>query len=177
MKEKNNTFRCFLFKIIVNKAYISIGSNRGNRRKYLESGILSLSDHNCSIIKLSSVYETQPWGFEDNILFLNQVLEIETRNSAFELLVTIKLIEKEHNRLHTPQYSGRTLDMDILFYNNEIINSDYLVVPHPHLHNRNFVLMPLNEIAPAFIHPVFGLAIKSLLDKCTDKCRIEKLSD
>ncbi|PIE86441.1 MAG: 2-amino-4-hydroxy-6-hydroxymethyldihydropteridine diphosphokinase [Bacteroidia bacterium] len=126
------------------------------------------------IIHESSIFETEPWGFDDESYFLNKVVMLKTQLLPTEILAQIRIIENLLERKRkTIGYEGRTIDLDILFFNNEIIDSKpELVVPHPHLHERKFVLIPLNEIAPNFIHPVLLKSVKELVYECGDTCEI-----
>lgn len=117
----------------------------------------------------SSIYESAPWGFEAQSSFLNQILIVETDLKPMGILERIKSIEKEMGRVKTSEsYESRTIDIDILFYNEEIIAFPELIIPHPQLHKRRFTLVPLAEIAPEFIHPVFNKSINDLLINCSD---------
>jgi 2-amino-4-hydroxy-6-hydroxymethyldihydropteridine diphosphokinase len=124
----------------------------------------------------SSVYESEPWGFVSENAFLNQVLLYETMLTPCEILQTIKTIETENGRIHSKDgYSSRNLDIDILFYDNMVLNSADLTIPHSMLHRRRFTLLPLLEIAPNLVHPVFALNIKQLLEKCKDSGTVNKI--
>lgn len=159
----------------MNQSHLILGSNMGNRKKFLQNGIESLKEMNCTILKKSAIYETEPWGFTDETKFLNQAILIETNYSAFELLHLLQHIEQENDRIHTPQYASRTLDIDILFFNDEIVSTEKLTIPHMHIAVRRFVLMPLNEIAGNYIHPVYKMTIRELWEKCTDRCVVRKI--
>ncbi len=119
----------------------------------------------------SGIYETQPWGFEDSRNFYNQVIEISTSLSSAELLERIKKAEARFGRSHSQskKYQSRQMDMDILFFNNEIIQLPGLTIPHPRLHERNFVLIPLSELAADYVHPVLNQTVLQLKSQCRDK--------
>jgi len=160
----------------MNKAYLSLGSNRGGRTANLKNAIDLLTEWAGSVTIVSSLYETPPWEMEDETDFINQALLLETEMSSEQLIDTIILIESMMGRQRTSKkYEPRKIDIDILFFNDEIINTEDLTVPHPLLKERRFVLEPMAEIAPAFIHPVFKKSITQLLVECEDKSEIRKL--
>ncbi len=123
------------------------------------------------IQRSSGIYETEPWGFEDSRSFYNQAIEINTSLNPLEVLGEIKKIEASFGRQESQplEYQSRKMDIDMLFYNNEIINLPELIIPHPRLHERNFVLAPLCEIAADIIHPVFNQTVLQLKNGCKDK--------
>jgi 2-amino-4-hydroxy-6-hydroxymethyldihydropteridine diphosphokinase len=158
------------------KVYFLTGSNLGDRKLYLNNAKQSLCNSVGELLKESSVYESEPWGFASKNTFFNQVLLYETVLTPNEILQITCLIETENGRVHTKDgYSSRNLDIDILFYDNLILNSANLTIPHPLLHKRRFTLLPLAEIAHDFIHPVFNLNINALLEKCEDLGTVNKL--
>jgi 2-amino-4-hydroxy-6-hydroxymethyldihydropteridine diphosphokinase len=124
------------------------------------------------LINSSSVYETDPWGKENQDDFLNSVIEIETDLSAENLLKELKHIEKMSGRINNSRWSEREIDIDLLFYGNEVLVNETINVPHRQIENRKFVLIPLAEIAPEFIHPVFKKTISELLEHTTDKLNV-----
>lgn len=137
------------------KAFISIGSNIGDRLKHLKEAVRALHSHEgISVLSVSSIYETEPVGYSDQADFLNLATGIETELSAHELLAVCQEIERELGRVRDVRWGPRTVDLDILLYNNDLIETEDLVVPHPRMHERAFVLIPLLEIAPAIGHPV-----------------------
>ena len=149
--------------------YLIIGSNLGDKVNYLKKAILCLSQETGSILRLSSIYESAPWGFDDNNVFLNQIIELNTSLSPLELLIAIHNIENALGRVRgNIQYSSRTIDIDILFYENIVFNSDTLTIPHLQIEFRRFVLVPMNELSPEFIHPSLKLTIFELLENCLD---------
>ncbi len=152
-------------------SYLLLGSNLGDKEAHLHSacGLINcragrISDH-------SSIYLTEPWGFDSTDVFLNQAIKIETNLKPGELLAVALNIESQLGRRRNGSsgYSSRVIDIDILFYGNQIIRTESLTLPHPQLHNRRFALMPLWEIAPDLIHPVFFKSIFQLLNECNDK--------
>lgn len=159
-----------------NEAYLLIGGNIGNRMNYLTKAKNGIGKSCGHIRKLSAVYETAAWGYEEQAKFLNQVLVIKTKLSAEELLHHILKVEEEMGRKRDIKYGPRVIDIDILFFNDDIINADHLTVPHPEMQNRRFVLVPLNEIAADKIHPVFKKTILQLLAECPDKLDVYKFN-
>lgn len=153
-------------------AYLLLGSNIGDRLYYLEECIRLLSEH-FEIGQCSSIYETAAWGDREQQAYLNIALEICTDISPADLHQTTRAIEQYLGRKDKGNYQPRTLDIDILFYGEEIILSNNLTIPHPRLQFRRFVLVPLNEIAPKLIHPVFRKNIQTLLDECPDDLPVE----
>jgi 2-amino-4-hydroxy-6-hydroxymethyldihydropteridine diphosphokinase len=156
--------------------YLLTGSNLGDRNLYLNNAKQSLCKSVGKLLSESSIYESEPWGFVSENAFLNQVLLYETELTPNEILQSISSIEAENGRVHTKyEYSSRNLDIDILFYDNLILYSADLTIPHPMLHKRRFTLLPLAEIAPDFKHPVFEVNIRDLLEKCGDLGTVNKL--
>ncbi len=139
----------------MNVAYLSIGSNIGDRLSYLKEAVRILNaDDDISVSAVSSIYETAPVGFTEQADFLNIVCRIETKLDASSLLAVCQDIEKELGRVREVRWGPRTVDLDILLYNNENIEMKNLTIPHPRMQERAFVLIPLLEIAPMVIHPV-----------------------
>ncbi|MFL5807919.1 MAG: 2-amino-4-hydroxy-6-hydroxymethyldihydropteridine diphosphokinase [Flavisolibacter sp.] len=159
-----------------NKAYLLIGGNIGDRMMALSNAREAIEKHCGDIIRKSSVYETAAWGNEDQAAFLNQALEIETDQTAEELLKKILESEEILGRKRALQYGPRIIDIDVLFFNNNIIQHDGLKVPHPRMQYRRFVLVPLNEIAPGMIHPVLQKSVNELLMQCTDPLAVNKFN-
>ncbi|MBQ7947819.1 MAG: 2-amino-4-hydroxy-6-hydroxymethyldihydropteridine diphosphokinase [Bacteroidaceae bacterium] len=148
------------------RVYLGLGTNSGNKQDNLQRAIEALSLALGLPAACSSFMESEPWGFESKNSFLNCVAAFDTHLSPTELLCTTEDIERRLGRTKKSiggQYSDRTIDIDILFYGNEVIQSERLTVPHPLLHLRNFVLQPLHEIAPQLRHPVMGRTIEELL--------------
>lgn len=170
----------------MNKAYLLLGSNIGKRRNYLSRAVKLIEAQtknkiqNTEISAKSSIYKTKAWGNKNQNDFLNQAICIETTLDAKELLEKILKIEKKLGRIRSKnqkskikKWQPRKIDIDILFFNNEIIDNENLSVPHPHLHKRRFALTPLNEIAEDFIHPVFKKTVKELINACPDKLDVK----
>lgn len=150
------------------QAYLSAGSNVGNRQKFLRRALRSISDF-CEITKVSSVYETEPWGKLDQPRFLNLCLAVKTSLHPQELLNRIKDIEIDIGRTKTTKWGEREIDIDILFYGSKIVRGPSLALPHPRIEERAFVLVPLAEIAPNFIHPVLKKTIRQLVQNTGSK--------
>jgi 2-amino-4-hydroxy-6-hydroxymethyldihydropteridine diphosphokinase len=142
--------------------YISIGSNLGNREENCRKAIKLLKENGIAVKKQSSMYETEPWGVKDQPKFINMAIEVETDKKPEELLRILKEIEKEIGRKETVKWGPRVIDLDILFYDDLILKTDNLEIPHPLLHERDFVLKPLCEIAPDKKHPVTGKTVKEM---------------
>ncbi len=142
--------------------HIGIGSNLGNRQENCLEAIRRLKPHNIAVLKRSSMIETEPWGKTDQPHFINMAIEAETDLSPEGLLLLLKNLEKSMGREKTAHWGPRVIDLDILFYDDRIIDSEDLKIPHPHLHERDFVLRPLREIAPEKIHPVLKKKISEL---------------
>ena len=152
--------------------YIGIGSNLGDRRKNLEVACQEFIS-----IKRSSIYETEPVDFLEQPWFLNMVIEIQASESPQKLLQYCQSIETKLCRTRDIPKGPRTIDLDILFYNEAVIQEPNLIIPHPEIPNRRFVLEPMNEIAHALIHPVLNLSIADLLVKCPDHSVVRKRVD
>ncbi len=157
----------------MNLVYLLLGTNEGNRIDFLKKAIEKIKKTGL-IINQSSIYETAAWGLENQAAFLNQIIIVETKLNAFEVLAKTQAIEKALGRQRKIKWGARTIDIDLLYFNDEIINSEQLIVPHPNLHERAFTLIPMVEIAPDFIHPVFSLNQKALLQKCEDSLTVLK---
>ena len=145
--------------------YLSIGSNKGDRVNYIhKAASLIANSENIKLVRASTLYESEPWGEKNQPWFVNAALEVKTTLSAQDFLKRMQNIEIQLGRVHdenTKKWGEREIDIDIIFLGNEIINDENLKVPHPYAHKRAFVLVPLLELIPDFIHPVIK---KSLLD-------------
>ncbi|MEO5890866.1 MAG: 2-amino-4-hydroxy-6-hydroxymethyldihydropteridine diphosphokinase [Ferruginibacter sp.] len=158
----------------MNKAYLLLGSNMGNSHDQVKSAIQHIEKNTGKLIRKSGLYTTAAWGNTDQPDFLNQVIIIDTLLNPIETLQSILLIEKIMGRVRTTKNAPRIIDIDILFFNKEIITQADLVVPHPEIQNRRFVLVPLNEISPRFKHPVLKKNIHQLLLDCPDHLDVKK---
>jgi 2-amino-4-hydroxy-6-hydroxymethyldihydropteridine diphosphokinase len=154
--------------------YLGLGSNQGERLNNLRYATENIREQMGNIISSSSIYETGPWGYKSNNLFLNQVISIESSLEPEEILKGISAIEAKMGRLRAAgEYADRTIDIDLLLYDERVISTDVLTVPHPQMHQRKFVLKPLAEIAAGRMHPVFYKSFDQLLAECDDQGSIE----
>jgi len=158
----------------MNHVYLLTGGNIGDRLLNLQLAIEQIEQHVGTVVKKSVVYETAAWGVTNQSPFLNQVLLVSTNLPAPQLLQTLLDIEQQLGRKRIEKMGPRTIDIDILFYNSEIISSPRLTVPHPQIANRRFVLTPLNEIASGFVHPALQKTIAELLEACPDPLEVKK---
>lgn len=161
----------------MNSAYLSTGSNLGNREQALATAGELINRYCGNIIKTSSLYETAAWGKTDQPSFLNQALTIKTSLNAEQLMRCILKIEKQMGRVRKEKYGPRLIDIDILLFNSEIHDYNFLKLPHPEMQNRRFALLPLAEIAPDVVHPVFNKTISELLNGCEDKLEVTKIAN
>ena len=181
----------------MNSAYISLGSNLGNREENLQKSIALLEALAGEVMATSSLYETEPWKMDDATSFINQVILLNTTLSADKLMDVLLETENKMGRVranqslrqaqtdlpqthkgalnNTANYESRIIDLDILFYNDEVISAEKLTIPHPALHQRKFVLEPLAEINPDLIHPIINKAISALLLECEDTYEVSRI--
>lgn len=153
----------------MNKVFLITGGNIGNREKNLGTAAALIEKYIGKIIRSSKIYETDAWGITDQPTFYNQVLIIESKYSAGEVMHNILEIEEKMGRIRSIKNAARIIDIDILFFNDEIIDEPNLIIPHTEISNRRFVLIPLNELAPEMIHPVLKKSIHELLSTCKDE--------
>jgi len=146
-------------------AFIGIGSNLGNKRENCERAISLIIDHGIHVINRSSMIETEPWGVKDQPEFINMAIEIKTNLSPEELLSTLKDIESEMGRKEGIRWGPRIIDLDILFYNDVVMKTPELEIPHRGTYDREYVLRPLSEIASDLVHPVLKKTIMEILNK------------
>lgn len=147
------------------KVYIGIGSNIGDRKANCSKAIEYLKSKGITVTKVSSMFETEPWGVKDQEKFINMAIEAETGLSPEELLSVMKDIEHLMGRVETVRWGPRIIDLDILFYDDMVVNREGLQIPHPLLHKRDFVLGPLSEIAPDKTHPVLMKSVSRLREE------------
>jgi 2-amino-4-hydroxy-6-hydroxymethyldihydropteridine diphosphokinase len=169
----------FTFALIMakHKTHLLLGGNLGDRHANLAAARKLIGENIGTIVKMSSLYETEPWGKADQPAFLNQALEVATDLNAATLLERILSIEKKLGRLREDKWSARTIDIDILFFDAKILNTKDLTLPHPHLHERNFVLVPMLEIAPNKQHPIFKKTIEELYEASKDDLEVTLLDE
>ena len=160
----------------MNTAYLLIGGNIGNRVANLQAAIEAIKQFGGTLKGISKVYETAAWGLEDQPSFLNQALELETALTPKELLKVLLEIEKSLGRERGEKYGPRLIDIDILLYNDEVIDEEGLKIPHPQMPFRRFVLQPLTEIAGEKIHPLLHQSIYELLLHCPDGLEVHKFN-
>lgn len=156
--------------------YLCIGGNLGEREANIEEAVDFIDFNFGEVIAVSSVYETEPWGMTDVPNFLNRVVLVESELSNEELLAEVEGLEEFYGRERSEgEYQSREMDIDILFIDSEIIETESLKVPHPRLAERRFVLEPLAEVAPDFIHPIMKKSVSEILKACTDQGKVTRL--
>ena len=161
----------------MNTTYLLLGSNEGDRKVWLQKAISLIAEKCGAIVKRSSIYQTAAWGITEQPDFLNMVLEVETNLGPEDLLQSILEIETAMGRHRTVKWGPRIIDIDILFYNKLTLSNPELVIPHPFLQDRRFTLMPLAELAPDYIHPVFAKSVSTLLSECKDTLVATRLEE
>jgi 2-amino-4-hydroxy-6-hydroxymethyldihydropteridine diphosphokinase len=158
--------------MIDKELFILLGTNLGDRFQNLETASVEIENSIGKITRKSSIYQTAAWGFTDQPSFLNQVLQLSTDLPASNVLQIILKIEKKMGRVREQKWGARLIDIDILYFANEIIKQPGLIVPHPFLQERRFALIPLTEILPDFIHPILKMTNLELLEKCKDELEV-----
>ena len=154
--------------------FLGIGSNVGNRVGFILAALRKLRETtSVTIVKISSIYETEPVGVKDQDSFLNGAVRIQTSLSAKDFHVQVKNIEREVGRLERVRWGPREIDIDILLFGGQVVDEANLKIPHPEMQKRRFVLQPLAEIGPDVVHPVLNRSMKDLLRECTDTCAVE----
>ena len=161
-----------------NTILLSLGTNMGHKLENLETCILAIHNDIATVVEVSKVYETPAWGFESDV-FYNCAIAIHTHKSAQKILSEVQKLEKKLGRIktNTEQYESRSIDIDIISFNDEIIETDNLKIPHIHLQNRKFVLFPINDIAPKWNHPKLNKTISELLISCEDTSIINEIGN
>ncbi len=159
----------------MNVTYLLLGSNMGDSKKQLLQAKKNIQQQIGNITRESNLYSTAAWGNTNQPDFLNQVIVVETNFTAIQTMEAILAIEKKMGRIRNKKNDPRIIDIDILFFNKEIIDTVHLTVPHPQLQHRNFVLIPLNELSPNFKHPVLHKTIHQLLRISADKLTVHKI--
>jgi len=156
------------------RVFLGIGSNLGNRENNMQQAVEHINKRVGGISRKSVIYETEPWGFRSDNAFLNMVIAVETQMSPQALLSEILYTESLLGRIRTEgQYSSRIIDIDILLYDDMVLSEPDLTIPHPLLHERKFVLIPLCEVASEMIHPVMKKTFRELLDICADRSNVK----
>lgn len=151
-------------------AYISVGSNLGNKLENCRQGIQSLSERSVRLTAQSHIYQTEPVDYKDQDWFINYAVKIETGLDPFQLMERIQTIQRKAGRIHDEiRFGPRILDLDIILYDEVVIHSAQLIIPHPRMHERRFVLQPLCDIDPTIIHPVLRMEVQSLLNTLDEK--------
>lgn len=159
----------------INTTYLLLGSNMGNPKQKLAQASTLIAKAIGPIIRSSSIYSTQAWGNTNQPDFLNQIIIISTQLNPQKTIRVILNIEKKMGRLRTLKNAPRVIDIDILFFNKETIATDELTVPHPLMQERRFVMTPLNELSPNFIHPVLNKSVHQLMKGCKDRLTVNKI--
>ncbi|WP_462253359.1 2-amino-4-hydroxy-6-hydroxymethyldihydropteridine diphosphokinase [Ferruginibacter sp.] len=159
----------------MNKLYLLLGSNQQQPQKQLLLAQKFIAKTIGKTVRKSALYQTAAWGNTNQPDFLNQVIIVQTKLTAAQTMQSILTIEKKMGRIRNKKNDPRIIDIDILFFNKEIINTTNLMVPHPQLQNRNFVLVPLNQLSPNFKHPLLNKTIHQLLRNSPDKLTVNKI--
>ncbi|HUX83676.1 MAG TPA: 2-amino-4-hydroxy-6-hydroxymethyldihydropteridine diphosphokinase [Chitinophagaceae bacterium] len=160
----------------MNTTYLLIGGNLGDRLINLQKAVELISRQIGKIEQISSVYETAPWGLTEQPDYLNQAVRVNSYLAPNELLKAILAIEMNMGRVRRKAWEPRLIDIDILFYNHDILREDYLQIPHPHMEERRFALVPMAEIDSDFVHPLLNRTIGELLESCPDPLPVKKFS-
>jgi len=158
--------------MVKREIYIGLGSNLGNRLANIRKAIELMKQEGIEIVKESSIYETEPVGYKEQGWFLNSVVKARTQFSPEGLWKRLEKIEKVMGREREIKWGPRIIDLDILFYGNKVLNGKQLQIPHPELHKRRFVLLPLKEIAPELVHPVLNKTIGEILGELEDNSEV-----
>ena len=154
--------------------FISLGSNMGNRHEHLMNAIGAIEENIGRVLARSDIYETEAWGKKDQDDFLNMVIEVASTHDEMDVLKKMLSIEADMGRERSERWSPRIIDLDLLFYGQRKVKSANLTLPHPEIQNRHFVLRPMTEIAPKFIHPVFQQSMQYLSTTCKDTSTVRR---
>lgn len=173
---KNTEYAYFWTSRYMNTAILLIGSNIGDRLQFLQQAAVLIGLKAGRIVKESSLYETAPWGAVEQPDYLNQALLIESPLQASALLETTLRVEQQMGRVRRQKWGARVIDIDLIFFNQEVITLPQLKVPHPQMQNRRFVLTPLQEIVPQWVHPILQLTVEQLLEACPDPLPVRKFA-
>ena len=152
----------------MNIVYLQLGSNLGDRKAIFSNAIIAISEHVGKIFIYSKIYESSPWRVDGQSNYLNQIIGVKTILSANDILKKTLKIEKKIGRVRVEKWEERLIDIDIIFFNNDIIETSNLCIPHKYMHKRNFVLKPMKEIAPNLIHPKYNKTIVKLFEESKD---------
>lgn len=155
--------------------YLLLGTNLGNKINNLQQATERIMGRVGDVQAVSWLYQTEAWGKTEQPSFLNQVVAVETLLSPTELLEQVQQIEIDMGRERHEKWGARTIDIDILFYDQQTVITHNLLIPHPYLHERRFTLMPLNDLIPNFIHPTLHKTTQQLLDECTDTLEVVRV--
>ena len=152
----------------MNTLYLQLGSNLGERQQFIDNAVQQISQLIGKVNIRSQIYESTPWRVDGQANYLNQIIQVKTMLLSEEVLAAILKIENELGRVRFEKWGERLIDIDIIFFNNEIVETSDLCIPHKHMHERNFVLVPLEEIAPSLIHPKYNKTVSELLHESKD---------
>ena len=152
----------------MNIVFLQLGSNLGERESLLQDAIIAIEGRIGKVVEKSKVYESTPWRVDGQENYLNQIVKVKTELLADDILSTVLDIEKELGRIRLEKWGERLIDIDIIFYNDSIIETAQLCVPHKHMHERMFVLTPMHNIAPEMVHPKYNKTVAELLQICKD---------
>ncbi|MCV9385705.1 2-amino-4-hydroxy-6-hydroxymethyldihydropteridine diphosphokinase [Reichenbachiella ulvae] len=155
--------------------YLLLGTNLGEKETNLRRAFESISTEIGPVITSSSIYFTSAWGKQDQDDFLNQVLKVETELPVIEVLRLCLTIEKEHGRVRYERWGTRLIDIDVLYFDDQVVNQSNLIIPHPEIQNRRFTLVPLVEIAADLVHPILQKTQSELLEICPDQLEVKAL--
>jgi 2-amino-4-hydroxy-6-hydroxymethyldihydropteridine diphosphokinase len=159
----------------MNTTYLLLGSNMGDSKQKLLEAKKHITKNIGKVIRQSGLYQTAAWGKTDQPDFINQVIIVETTLTAEQTMDKILFIEGQMGRIRTEKNAPRIIDIDILFFNNQLINSENLTIPHPFIQARRFVLVPLHELSPGFQHPLINKSVSELLKDCPDLLDVKKI--